>query len=518
MSRFKEKLVEGEEFIITCEFVPGRGPKGRSVEEVIEFGREVVSSDLPIHAISITDNPGGNPAISPDILGKELHAMGMEALIHFACTDCNRNMIESRAYALARDGVENLLVVTGDYPTSGYEGMARPIFDLDSVQVVRYLKEMNEGLRIPGRRRGAFERLPKTDFFVGCVVSPFKRTEAELMTQFFKLEKKVWAGADFIIPQLGYDVRKFAEVLKYMKHRDIHLPILGNVYVLSGPVARFMNRGHVPGCVVTDELLEKIAEEAKAPDKGKKARLERAAQLMAIFRGLNFNGVHIGGFGLKFEDFGYIIRRSEEMVDNWREYIPNFRYNQKDEYYYFPDDPELTFDDGKLVPVELSKKRATSLNFQMSKVFHRFVFTEGALAYKIARFGYGLLEKWKFGGKLGYFFERQMKRLLFDCEECGDCALFDLTYLCPMSKCAKFQRNGPCGGSRDGMCEADDTKRCVWTLAYDRFSSTNKLDYLRSEYIPPVDCSLSNTSSWANFFLGRDHTSKKSKEKKGEDS
>jgi len=73
-----------------------------------------------------------------------------------------------------------------------------------------------------------------------------------------------------------------------------------------------MNKGNVPGCVVTDKLLERIEAESKASDKGKAARLERAAQLMAIFRGLNFSGVHIGGFGLKFEDFEHIINRSVE--------------------------------------------------------------------------------------------------------------------------------------------------------------------------------------------------------------
>jgi len=157
---------------------------------------------------------------------------------------------------------------------------------------------MNKGLEITGRKKGTFEKLPQTDFCVGCVVSPFKRNEAELMTQFFKLEKKVRAGADFIITQLGYDVRKFDEVAKYMKYRNIKLPILGNVYVLNKAVARFMNRGNVPGCVVNDELLAKIEAEEKASDKGKNARMDRAAKLTAIFRGLKFNGVHIGGFGL----------------------------------------------------------------------------------------------------------------------------------------------------------------------------------------------------------------------------
>ena len=156
------------------------------------------------------------------------------------------------------------------------------------------------------------------------------------------------------------------------------------------------------------------------------------------------------------------------------------------------------------------------LHFLMCRLFHRFVFTEGALMYSITNFNYHLLEKWKFGGRLCYFFEMQIKKLLFDCRECGDCSLFDLAYLCPMSKCAKFQRNGPCGGSKEGMCEADNTKRCVWTLVYERLSSINKLDNIRYEYIPPIDHSLSHTSSWANFFMGRDHTSKKLKEKKGE--
>jgi len=509
MGRFKEEMLGGREFIVTCEFVPGRGYKGRSVEEVIGFGKKVVSSDLPIHAVSITDNPGGNPAITPDVLAKELHAMGLEALVHFTSTDSNRNMIESRAYALARVGIENLLVVSGDYPTSGYKGMAKPIFDMDSVQVIHYLEDMNEGLEIPGRKKKTFEKLPKTDFFVGCVVSPFKRTEAELMTQFFKLEKKVSAGADFIIPQLGYDIRKFAEILKYMKYRNINLPILGNVYVLNRAVARVMNKGHIPGCVVTDELLKRIEEEAKAPDKGKRARLERAAQLAAIFRGLRFNGIHVGGFNLKFEDFEYIIKRSEEIAKDWRVYIPEFCYSSKDEYYYFPVDPELTFASDKLVPVKLPKKTVRSFDLKMGRLFHRLVFTEGALGYRAATRFWQYRKRRKSEEVRSYFFEKLIKRLLYDCQECGDCAIFDLAYLCPMSNCAKFQRNGPCGGSRNGICEADEEKNCVWTLVYDRLSSIDSLDDLRKEYVPPVNWSLSDTSSWANFFLGRDHTSKK---------
>ena len=508
MGNLRERLLQGQEFIVTCELVPGRGFTGRAIEQIIEFGQKLAASDLPIHAVSITDNPGGNPALSPDALGRELLDMGVEPLVHFSCRDANRNLIESRACALARGGLNNLFLVTGDYPAGGHEGTARPVFDFDAVQALRLLKQMNGGLEVPGRKPGTVDRLPETAFLLGCAVSPFKRHEAELMAQFFKLEKKIAAGADFIVPQLGYDVRKFAEIVKYMRYRGLDVPVLGNVYALTKTVAGMMNKGLVPGCVVTDELLASIAEDVKAADKGKGAKLERAAQLMAIFRGMKFHGVHLGGFGLTFEDVEQILRRSEEIGENWREHIPRFLHAQPGEFYLFPDDPELTFAEDKCRPVETKKKLVLSPNFHVSRAYHYCVFTEGKLLYRLTRWIYKHLDRHPIPGKIGYFFERQIKRLLFDCQECGDCALFDVAYLCPMSHCAKNQRNGACGGSRDGQCEVYDDKPCVWTLAYDRFSAMGKLDSLRTEYVPPVNYTLLRTSSWANYFLGRDHAAR----------
>ena len=140
--------------------------------------------------------------------------------------------------ALSRAGIRNLLVVTGDYTASGFEGNAAGVFDLDSVQAVKLLKRLNEGLEIPGRKPGTTDRLPPTDFCLGVAVSPFKLTEPELMMQFFKLERKIRAGADFVITQLGYDLRKFLEVRRYLLSRGLNTPVVGNVYVLSAAAAR----------------------------------------------------------------------------------------------------------------------------------------------------------------------------------------------------------------------------------------------------------------------------------------
>ena len=187
--------------------------------------------------------------------------------------------------ALARNGIRNLLVVTGDYATLGYEGQAAGVFDLDAVQAVRYLKAMNAGLEIPGRKPGTTERLASTDFFIGVGVSPFKFTKEELMMQFFKLERKIAAGADFVITQLGYDMRKALEVRRYLASRGLKTPVIGNVYVLSAAAARTMAAGKVPGCVVTAELVKVLEAESKAEDKGKAARFERAAKMMAVLKG-----------------------------------------------------------------------------------------------------------------------------------------------------------------------------------------------------------------------------------------
>ena len=144
----------------------------------------------------------------------------------------NRNGLEAAAWRYASEGFENILAITGDYPTGGFGGRAEPVFDFDSVGLITLLRSMNEGLGVQGRG-GKPETLPKTNFFTGCVVSPFKRHERELMPQFFKLVRKIAAGAQWVIPQLGYDMRKFHEVKLFLDARGINVPVIGNVYLLT---------------------------------------------------------------------------------------------------------------------------------------------------------------------------------------------------------------------------------------------------------------------------------------------
>ena len=100
--------------------------------------------------------------------------------------------------------------------------------------------------------------------------------------------------------------------------------------------------------------------------------------------------------------------------------------------------------------------------------------------------------------------EHGFKILGFDCRDCGDCALPDIAFLCPESQCAKNQRNGPCGGTRQGKCEVGE-KECIWSLAYERLKACGEEENMLERGVIFRDGALKGTSAWANNFLGRDH-------------
>ena len=305
LSKLHQSLMDQETFTVTWELVPGRGANEKAQETAITSAEQAAKSGI-IQALTLTDNPGGNPAVSVEMLSAEVNKLGIEPMTHLSCKDKNRNGLESLLYGLERANVRNLLLMTGDYTTSGYTGRSKPVFDLDPIHVLHLISDLNDGLEVPTFR--GTTRLAPTHFYAGAVTSPFKSTEAETMGQYYKLKQKLEAGAQFIVPQLGYDARKFHELILMVKHLGFgHVPVIGNVYVLPLGTARFMNRNGVPGAVVTKELVAALKEESAAEDKGRAKRLERAAKMYAYMKGMGFAGVHIGGHGLSCDDVESIV-------------------------------------------------------------------------------------------------------------------------------------------------------------------------------------------------------------------
>ena len=99
--------------------------------------------------------------------------------------------------------------------------------------------------------------------------------------------------------------------------------------------------------------------------------------------------------------------------------------------------------------------------------------------------------------------ERAVKRRLFGCRMCAQCALPATAYSCPMT-CPKQLRNGPCGGvTPAGNCEVYPELRCVWVVAYERAASEGRVADLR-RLQRPIDHRRWGQSSWVSYWLGRD--------------
>ena len=503
---FKEAILDPKVFCVTWEQIPGRGAFEIQQEQVFDNIRKAAEMGK-IHAISVTDNPGGNPAISTEMLCAEVKRLGTEPLVHLACRDKNRSQIESMLYGLAATGVRNILALSGDFPSpEGFEGKPKPVFDMDPVNVIRLVEAMNKGLE--HHAMGKKVILAPTDLFTGVCVSPFKQLESELMAQYYKLKKKIEAGAKFIITQIGYDARKYDELLQWLRVNHLDVPVLVNVYVLPYSTAKLMNSNKIPGCVVTDKLVSELAEEAKAPDKGKAGRLLRSAKLYAIAKGMGYAGAHIGGHGITSDMVEYIITKGEELSRDWEKLVPEFDYPQPEGFYLFEKDPKTGLNTN-VFPRRTSKP-SPPLIYRISRIAHVTLFEEKSWVFKLLRPLAAWADISPKARAVLEFFEHLAKTAMFHCLNCGDCALFDVAFVCPMSQCPKNQRNGACGGSYQGWCEVyPNEKKCVWVQAYDRLKAYQEEQSLGDYIVPPCNWELWQTSSWLNFYMGRDHTAKR---------
>jgi methylenetetrahydrofolate reductase (NADPH) len=145
------------------------------------------------------------------------------------------------------------------------------------------------------------------------------------------------------------------------------------------------------------------------------------------------------------------------------------------------------------------------LKYRFSRRFHDTVFAPDAPLFDAGRSLYAKVDRAPRPlQRAAHALEQAAKVTLFGCEDCGDCSLPEIAYVCPESQCAKNQRNGPCGGTRDGLCEVYDSE-CIWSQAYERLKAFGEEESMLDGPVVVKDNALAGTSAWANTFLGRDH-------------
>lgn len=492
---FNDDISTPDKFVVTLELVPGRDFSGGAIDSIKQISKDAYD-DGRITAVSITDNPGGNPALSPDAIGREILDYGLDVIVHFTCRDTNRMGMESRALQLARMGMRNILALTGDYSGKGFGGRGTPVFDFDSVILTTMLNDLNK-------------RLIKTGyseiFVTGCAVSPFKYTEAESWVQYRKLQRKIEAGASFTITQLGYDVDKYEELLLFNRDNNITIPTLASLYLLGKGPATAMNKGKVPGVYVSDRLFEQISRDYETKGEGPKLAIERTARLGVVLKGIGYKGIHIGGVHKSFDTVAAILDRMAAIEHNWQEYREEFREEDSNRFYLYRKPAQTGARRRSREDIQL--KYTEGAHYLFLRTAHDLFFDKNASLAPIYKKISSTLDKSNASWMLKTFLEDPFKKLMLSCQSCGDCGIQHVGFLCPESGCPKHTRNGACGGSRDGYCEVNEDKFCVWVRAYYRMKRHNETDQLTATFVPPRLWELKDTSSWINFHLDRDHQS-----------
>ncbi|MBA3060838.1 MAG: 5,10-methylenetetrahydrofolate reductase, partial [Nitrospirae bacterium] len=266
---FRDILNSGK-FVVTAEVGP---PKGTDIKEMIHH-MEILKGK--VDAVNVTDNQSAVMRICSMAVSKIAMEHGLEPIFQMTCRDRNRIGLQSDLLGANILGIKNVLCMTGDHVSAGDHKGAKPVYDVESVQLLKIVDGLNNGKDMSGNElKGA------TDFFQGAVVTP----EANpIEPQLIKFEKKIRAGAKFFQTQAIYDIEKFKDFMKHARKFPVKI-LAGFVVLKSAGMANFLNN-NVPGIRVPQSLIDELkASSDKGGSGGGKER--------ALDTGMNITARHI---------------------------------------------------------------------------------------------------------------------------------------------------------------------------------------------------------------------------------
>lgn len=494
--RLRDHLNAGT-FTITAELTGG---PGYSIKPFVNFLRDWQASDKSLPAgfslagITFPQNPGGVANLDPTdalaIMDANTLLDGLDFIPHISCKDSNADALLSTLAGYRARGVESVLALTGDKPVS-----AKGVFEVESVGLLTMIRKLNRAEIINARPA---QNNTVHQFFPGAAVSPFKYTEASLMQQYYKMEKKIAAGAQFLITQVGWDWKKSVELMHYLNQNAINIPVIGNVYWLTTrtPAPRLMHDIKLPGCFVSDALLDTLKTETVDE------HIERAAQQVAMYKAIGAAGVDIGGVH-DFAVFMKILTRAADIGDNWQQYKDNLCWPAEKAFYLYDDT-------GKQVSLSTAKKKC---NTRVFNFIHRAILTpdyRGFKAFRAALKAVRADREGSFSYKAFNAIEKGVKYLAFECKECGDCYLPDNFGCCTIGGCEKGLDNAPCGDATvDGLCGNNLKRQCIGEKVYvAAIAEPGGREALRHKICRSRIPTLKHTSSIVNYLFGKDHTMK----------
>lgn len=493
---FIQRIKNPSQFNLLVEFTCPAGQPPKKIQSFLSAyaAKKPSWKDIEISGITVTHSPSGVVTASPTDVIAHIQMtgglQGLEYIPHVSAKGMNRAEIETFLRGLISYGMDNAFIITGDNPAEG-----TPVFELDSLALLQMIRQMNADACVeagPGKKAKTLT--------TGAAVGLAKYEEGTCLQQLIKLEKKVLAGgAEFVITNLIFDVRKVEDFFRYLKERELEVPVFGNVFFLHEPAARRMLGEKLPGVYVSEELYERVRGESYED------QVERAALQVAMWKDLGAAGVDLGNIE-EYDLLCKIIDRAIEIGSDWRKSTDRIHFPPpiKEPYYIYTPQGERTPLRDPAVP-----KKRLLLNW-----VHNLFFEPGSRGYNAIRTLFEHSKSIKNGDGLLYdatmVIEYIGKRSIAQCRSCGDCYLPENFFVCLMGECAKGLPNVPCGDSTiDGRCGVDTNKLCAGQLVYDASRYfTKEMEALYQLVNQPKNPKLKQTSSFRSFFLGLDHRGK----------
>ncbi len=283
-----EKVLRAGHFAVTAECGP---PKGADVSAVEHKGRHLLGI---VDAVNVTDNQTAIVRMSSVAACTILKQMGLDPVLQMVTRDRNRIALQSDLFGAYALGIRNVLCLTGDHQTFGNQKEACGVFDLDSIQLVRTVKD----LRDEGKMIGGEEIKSPPKMFIGAAENPFADP---VSWRVVRLAKKIEAGVDFIQTQCVYNVDVFRKFMTQAADLGLteKVSVLAGITPLKGAaMARYMAK-KVAGIDIPEGMIERIAGVPKEnqAQEGIKIAVETIQQVREI-KGVA--GVHI--MAIEWED------------------------------------------------------------------------------------------------------------------------------------------------------------------------------------------------------------------------
>lgn len=276
-----EKVLRSGRFAVTAEIAPADSADPQAI-----YDRAMVLAEV-VDGINVTDASGAHCHMSSIAVSALLAQAGYEPVFQISGRDRNRIAIQGDLLGASALGIHNVLLLTGDGVQTGDHPQAKPVFDLDSIQMIQTAHIMREHATfLSGRQLDVPPKL-----FLGGAANPFV-PPFELRAM--RLAKKIQAGADFIQTQYCFDVPRFERYMQRVRDMGLHeqVYILVGVGPLRSARAAEWMRNNVPGVHIPDEIVERLKNTPKKQQKaeGLQICVEIIEQVKAIE---GVSGVHI---------------------------------------------------------------------------------------------------------------------------------------------------------------------------------------------------------------------------------